>query len=552
MNRHTETTRNPRAGASALIAAMLGVVLGAGLGVESAAGQPAVATDTHELVVPGGAQHIYIMTDKPMYRPGETLWFRAWDVRVKDFAAAPAVQAMNFKLVDPKGATVAEKRVQVRAGVAANDVVLGADLVGGRYLLQARSDAGESAERTIVVSTYELPRFKKKLSFPRASYAPGERVSAELSLSRATGEPLARARATAVVWIDGAEVTRRTVRADREGNATISFELPGRMAKGDGLLTVTVEHSGINESIQRRIPIAVQAVEVDVFAEGGDLVAGLPARVYVAARDPFAEPVDVRGAVVDSQGKRVSEFRTDLRGMGRFDFQPAAGQRYQIVLDSPESVRGKVVAMPRILDSGCTLRSQDDFRSEAPDLVVEVACTGERAVMVTAVLRESLVARVDSQVAASAPATVRLPVPAERQGAVRVTVFSREDRKPLAERLVYRGLGRDVRVSIRPDRESYAPRDRVTLAIETRDPSGKSVPAEVAIAVVDDTVLDLADDKSAHILASLYLMPEMPGQRIDDPDFYFSDHADAPRAMDLLLGTKGWRRFNWQWRPLAR
>jgi hypothetical protein len=65
---------------------------------------------------------------------------------------------------------------------------------------------------------------------------------------------------------------------------------------------------------------------------------------------------------------------------------------------------------------------------------------------------------------------------------------------------------------------------------------------------VDDTVLSFADDKSGHILSKLYLESELgPDQTIEEPNYYFSDEKDAPAAMDLLMGVKGWRTFEWQY-----
>jgi hypothetical protein len=46
------------------------------------------------------------------------------------------------------------------------------------------------------------------------------------------------------------------------------------------------------------------------------------------------------------------------------------------------------------------------------------------------------------------------------------------------------------------------------------------VPADLALAVVDDTVLSFADDKTGHMLSRLYLEPELPG-KIEEPNFYF-------------------------------
>ena len=49
------------------------------------------------------------------------------------------------------------------------------------------------------------------------------------------------------------------------------------------------------------------------------------------------------------------------------------------------------------------------------------------------------------------------------------------------------------------------------------------------------------------ILAAMLLLPEMPGQYIEEPNFYFGEDEKAPKAMDMLLGTQGWRRFAWRW-----
>ena len=90
---------------------------------------------------------------------------------------------------------------------------------------------------------------------------------------------------------------------------------------------------------------------------------------------------------------------------------------------------------------------------------------------------------------------------------------------PLAERLVFRNRRARLNVKIEQDKKTYAPRGQVALAITTRDASGKPVPAELAVSVVDDTVISFADDKSGHLLSKLLLEPELPG-KVEEPNFY--------------------------------
>ena len=494
-----------------------------------------------------GGKAIYLMTDKPLYHPGEAIWFRAWEVSVKGLGPVPGEHGITFQLLDARGAKVMEKRVLTRSGMATNDFEIPAGIAGGGFTLRALSDTGAKQDRSITVSAYEAPRIKKTVDFLKTSYGPGDEVTARVTIESPTGGPLLGVKAVAIVNVDGAEVARNNVYPDDKGRAWVRFVLPARIAKGEGTLTVQVDGGGFVESIQRRIPIALEDVQVSLFPEGGDLVTGLPARVYLSAKDPRSEPVEVEGQVFDDRGALVSDFKSLYGGMARFSFTPQKDRAYSVKLTKPRGASaGKTFALPAAKLAGCTLRAADDYTSSSADIKVRVQCTEKQDVLLTAVLREALVAKTAALTTPGVAAVMSLPVPQGSVGAVRVTLFDTRQR-PLAERLVYRGLGQEMRVSVKADRATYSPREKVTLTVETKDAAGKPVSADVALAVVDDTVLKYADDKEGHILSQLYLSPEMPGQTVREPNFYFSKDRRGPEAMDLLLGTQGYRRFTWKW-----
>lgn len=497
-----------------------------------------------QLAASSGKQ-LYVMIDKPLYHPGETVWFRAWETTVKGLAPTPGDHGVTFQLFDPKGAKVSEKRVRSQGGMATNDFVLGAGIPGGAYVLRAVSDLGVTHDRAVVVSTYEAPRIKKTVELLRKSYGPGDEVTARIALEKPTGEPIS-GQATAVVTLDGAELGRFPVFTDDKGKGFLRFALPRSIARGDALLTLLVDAGGISESIQRRIPIALDEVNVEAFPEGGDLVTGLSSRVYLRARDPQGKPVEVEGQIVDDRGQVVDAFRSVHAGMARVSLTPAPGRTYSVKLQKPRAAAARTFALPAARASGCTMHALDDFGGAEPEVRVSVQCSEAQDVLATAVLRESLLSRATARAFPGGGTVMSLPVDRSAAGAVRVTLFDLQHR-PLAERLVYRGLGNEMRVSVKADKAHYGPRDKVTLTVETRDAKGKGVPADVALSVVDDTVLRFADDKSGTILAQTYLLPEMPGQEVLEPNFYFSRDPKAPQAMDLLLGTQGWRRFAWRW-----
>jgi hypothetical protein len=485
----------------------------------------------------------YVMTDKPLYQPGETIWYRA-DLRLTSSLVAKADMGINMMLMSPRGSVVAQKRVLAKHGVAQNDFALSPDIEGGEYTIQLTADDGTHSTKKIIVNTYEAPRLKKSLEFVRKAYGEGDSVSAAIEIKRSTGEPFADKALTGVVTVDDIEVARVAIKTDAEGNATAKFQLPAKIARGDGLFTVLADDSGVMESIQKRIPIVMKTMQLSLFPEGGDLIEGVAGRVYFMAKNTLGKPADIEGKVVDDRGQTVSTFSSIHDGLGKFELSPDADRTYHVEITKPAGITQKF-EVPAAKSGGCVVRSVDDSPAK---LRVAALCSTNRTVLVEAVLREKKLADGAVEVQAGKPALIELPIAAKVQGAARVTLFSQKQ-EPLAERLVYHGKGQDLKVELTADKKRYSPRDPVKLKIKATDPSGKPVKANVGVAVVDDTVLSYADDKSGRMLAKLYLEPELgvtDSDPIEEPNYYFGNKPESVAAMDALLATRGYRKFEWQ------
>lgn len=499
----------------------------------------------------------YVMVDKPMYQPGETVWLRA-DLRSASTMSLVAGGG-SLRVLDPKGGQLVQRYLMLNNGVAAADIALPQDAPGGEYTIEIQAN-GALLKRTVIVAAYEPPRLKKTLELARKAYGPGDTAVAAVEVLRTTGEPHAKQQLTAIVTLDDGELARIPVTTDDKGRATVRFELPKHISRGDALLTVLAYDGGLAESIQKRVPIVLSSMRVSLFPEGGDLVAGVPGRVYVAAENLLGKPADVEAVVIDDRGQRVTSFTTVRDGLGRFELTPERGRTYKVAITRPVGIT-QTFDVPAAAERGCSLTSLDDFAGRSELLEVAATCNEPQLIYAVASLRGKRVASGAVEVAAGKPAVLALPVEKTAQGAVRVTLFaaSREAggkaepnpwhqvvAQPIAERLVYRGRGQDLKIEITADRASYTPREKVSLKIKASDLAGRPVAASLGLSVVDDTVLAMADDKTAKVLAHLYLEEELPATPIEDPNFYFSDKPEAAAALDLLVGTKGYRRFEWQ------
>src|SRR5262249_24334396 len=98
---------------------------------------------------------------------------------------------------------------------------------------------------------------------------------------------------------------------DAAGNVEVRFRLPETIKSGDALLSLKFHDGPVAESLPRALPLVLKHLNVEFFPEGGELVAGVPNRVYFQARTPLHKPADFRGHVVDDRGRTVvSEVQT--------------------------------------------------------------------------------------------------------------------------------------------------------------------------------------------------------------------------------------------------
>jgi len=493
------------------------------------------------------SDRLHIQVDKPIYSPGETIWLRVWGMNTDDLKLDTTQTEMEVKLLSPQGSPVSQVRIAWTEGVAHHAFDITAGMVGGEYTILAKTTKGE-AKRPVFVNAFVVPRIKKDLEFVKKAYGQGDMVTADLELKDSEGKPMANKTVSVVARVDGEELPRGEATTNGQGNALVSLQLPELIEVGDGLLTVMVQDSGITESVSKRIPIVVKKLKFDLYPEGGELVRGLESRVYFEARRPIGKPADVEGRVVDDRGEVVTTFASVRDGLGRFSITPEAGRSYRAEITQPAGI-AETFTLPDAAAAGCVMRSYDDLDGAQTALRVVLNCTKGEELTVVAVQNQKTLDSTTVAVVPGTPTVVYLesaePSLAKAMGVARVTAFDKAN-KPLVERVVFRNRRARLAVEVKPDKESYGPREKVTLQVAAKDLSGEPVVADLALSVVDDAVVAYADDKTGNMLSALLLEPEVQGD-IEDPNFYFDlTEEKSGMAMELLMGTKGYRRFEWR------
>jgi hypothetical protein len=489
--------------------------------------------------------------DKPIYQPGEVV--RSRSLTLTRFGLNPPSETdVDFEIHDPSGAVVpgSALSVQTEHGVGYGAFPLRSDLAGGEYALVVHSASHRFADekRSFFVRSYRLPRLKKDLEFTRDSYAPGDHVVVDLSAQRTEGNAAAGAKLHAVATVDGQVAAQIDEQVGPAGNARIEFDLPSKIERGASQLAVAIDDGGNRETVAKTIRINLDRVEVSFYPEGGDLVSGLENRVYFTARDPLDKPAHVDGRLVDSDGREIAHVLTTYKGMGSFKFTPAPGASYSLKAGQGLHVAQHLEPLIShseqrvVLSTGCGVFDAKqplaiELRSNENDLplIVGAYCRGVQ------VGQQAITAHRGTN-------HVEIPLPSEVGGVVRVTVFEQAEAakapKAVAERLVYRRPERALNIRIADHKPRYSPSDPVELSLAVTNERGEPTPAVLGVSVAPDSLLKMIGDEIPSMPTHFYLMTEIEKpEDLEKADFYLSDDPQAPAALDLLLGTQGWRRF---------
>lgn len=492
----------------------------------------------------------FVSTDRPVYRPGENVFFRSVTLNRRTLAAHVDVP-IRYELVDASGAAVEGAIIE---GVSERGVGNGAFVIpetapGGTYQLVATSLDGffpnQSCE--LEVRRYRAVRLKTDLEFSKRSFSAGDRVEAELMVRRADDSIPVAASARIKAVIDGNVVYQSTGTLGINGELAVAFDLPKVIRDGEGSLTIAIDDGSVTETAARPIPIHTGRADVDFYPEGGYLVGGVNNRVYFSARDTNGKPIEIAGEVLSQSGRMVARIKTVRDGMGRFEFKPESGQRYSLRITSPLDITetpwlpSVVEALP-VLDTGIGV-----FESGQP-IAMTIRSTKRRQCIVRVVCRGELVGIKTLEIGMG-DTDLSVPIQKRAAGVIRVTVLDAEGQMatPLVERLVYRRGEKQLRVTAKVDEERrvHSPGESVRMTIEVTDEDNQPVSGAVlGVSVVDDTALSLRQDDVPSIKTHFLLTSEIESpEDLEHADFYLSDDPDAAVSLDLLLGTQGWRRF---------
>jgi alpha-2-macroglobulin len=212
------------------------------------------------------AWRIYAFTDRPAYRPKETVQWKFIARRKANGAyTTPANQVVEFQIIDPRGTTVKEGKATLNSfGSAWSSLELTDQMPLGEYRVQFWDQAKANTiggAMLFRLEEYKLPEFKVSVKTPeedgkKKSFRLGEKVEVDIQADYYFGGPVSNAAVEVVVYQNvfyhywyprhdypwyyedfagqsrwnysrqGSIVKRETIKTDATGKASLTFDTP--------------------------------------------------------------------------------------------------------------------------------------------------------------------------------------------------------------------------------------------------------------------------------------------------------------------------------------
>jgi len=478
-------------------------------------------------------EKVYLFTDKPIYAPGESIWYRAWLVNGLTHTANSPSGVLYVELFGPDRSVIATQRVRVESSATLGDIALPDTITAGTYRLRAYTqwmrNAGEAYffDRTITVAAGTRSPTGPQFSIIKKER--GDSLFLTLHLPRNSRNQIADGRLRWTLINDDTPIGSENPRLTLDGSVDIAAWVSDSIAVKD--LFMEIDYKG---DIQRHpVPQFRTYYEVALLPEGGNLIEGLPSRVAVQVTDRFGKAVSVQGFIQDDRGHLVTEFSTEKDGIAIVELMPEAGRSYRA--NVPYQALIFRSSEHRVMREGVSLYV-DGAESDIIPIQIQASHNIQQPLMVLGHVRGEV-----GFMARSTPGvsefTAQIPRTRFRSGWVHITVFDANG-SPLAERLVFNDVDDVINTTITTSKPEYSTRELVRVDIETRSINGDAALSDMAVSVTSEALVPDSLWRQMDIKQWLLAGSDLEG------GVTWKSGLDLA-SMERVALTKGWRRFNW-------
>lgn len=495
--------------------------------VSSEAGKDTVQKEIY--ITDGNQENVTITLDKGIYKPGDTVNFRALLTNKEN--DEPVEKEVNICIYDGNDNKVYNENVNTSEyGIVSGTFTLANEVNSGIYKIIVKTNTNETTKQ-FKVNPYITPKYEVKIDFDKQNYLVGDTATINLNAKYFFGESVSNAEYT--VYIN--DENYQTITADEQGNASIKYEI--KEAKTYSIKVEAVDSSNYFVEETNSFVAGTDIFEVELLSEYGTLVAGKKNDIYVFTSNADGSPV--KTYVTISSDNYTKQIATDENGIGKFsiDIDAIQTNNYSYYKKSKNTKSFKVNAVNMdedkvekdislSVETKNLLLSTDKVKyNQGEDIQINVSSELENTKNIYFFKNDRLIKIMSTE---SSETKVNLD---DEYGLIDIYVTQKGSNQisyiytaNSYKKTIFIKPTKELNINISTDKQEYEPGDNIAISFETADENNNSTESALLVSMLDNSILSLAENDLSIDNIKLTLS-----------DITFSDELDAATLYSCIV-----------------
>lgn len=496
-------------------------------------------------------EKLYLHLDRPYYTTYDTIWFKAYLFNSATYSPSRLSSKVYVELINDSNRVVNRFAIPMATGLGQGHIVLDEKITDGTYTLRAYTNwmqnFGEAVffnKQFYVGKPSEQGSWLVNEQHTIKAMPNGSEVSLALKLTTLS-KAVIPYRDIELRLLEGKKTLFKGNYLTTDGGSTIAnFNLSPKIDTRKLSLLITDKNTKNKYSFPFYPGGAMQNIDLQFMPEGGSLITGITSRVGFKAIGEDGLGTDIKGLIVNNDGKQVSTFETLHKGMGSFILIPQANETYTARFELNGISHS--VPLPVAKPAGITLKV--DNTPGADSVYIYVRATPDVA---AANKVYSLLVQAAGDVymglgfkLSQGFARIHLAKSMFMSGIISFTIID-EAQQAICQRRIFIDQRDRLNLEITPSKQTYNPKDSVALNVNVCNTNGQPIVGSFSVAVTDDAFIN-NDANADNIISHLLLTSELKGY-VENPGWYLAtNNTGVAKAIDNLMLTQGWTGFDWE------
>lgn len=535
------------------------------------------------------ANRVTISLDKPLYKPGDEINFRALMTNVHD--DKPVKTDAKVSIFDGNENQVYSKTLSSSEyGIISGKFPLADEVNSGTYKLKVETGK-TSAEKVFEVKPFVLPKFKVTIDTDKKEYIVGEKINGKVRASYFFGEPVKGGKV--ILRMNDKSQQEAALNEAGEGQFTYSVNSEGPQA----ITAAVTDSSNYRVEEAKTVFAGKDKIMVKLVPENKELVPGVQNEVFVFTTKLDGTPVKT---YITLTGDKTKEISTDENGIAKFTVEPDyVNSNTEINIVVGDTVQGSSAQIgdkynidAKVVDESGNLLKQERFtlpvsknnaglivRPDKPlyqpneKISLNIQSNLDGAVTQLYVTKNGQILKMIN--AAGDSAELDLPkdtyglidIYAEKQGNFKeYRGYYSPTTKANTMRSIFIKPDKKMTLTINKDNRAYKPGEDLELTFNAKDENNNPLNSAIMLSIADEALMALKNNDMSLDNLRLALSGIEFRENINGLDLYTAvlNNADPTTLTGLLIGReanypglkesnydslakkeKSWRNFWW-------